>query len=113
MKTEERPNETGLALGLSLIAVQIFLLTATLLNGFQLGSFTKGPQAILTGIYIQVWGLLFLASYYFEHKSFLFRGLMWVCENFSSPKGRFMAFFYFALAFGLGTMALVIGLGII
>ena len=60
---------------------------------------------------LQLWGLLFLAAYFFSHKTFFFRGLIWVCERFSHPRGRGMAFLYFALAFALGTMALLRGLG--
>ena len=66
----------------------------------------------LLGLYIMAWGFMFLASYYFGHKSFFLRALVWVCEHFSYPRGRKMAFFYFALAFGLGLMALLAGLGI-
>lgn len=53
---------------------------------------------------------MFLASYYFSHKTFFLRGLMWVCEHFSYPSGRGMAFFYFCLAFFLGTVLLIQGL---
>jgi hypothetical protein len=66
---------------------------------------------ILTGLYLQLWGLLFLAAYFFPHKTFFFRGLIWLCEHFSHPRGKGMAFFYCALAFLLGTMALLRGLG--
>ena len=59
------------------------------------------------------WGAMFLASYFYSHKTFFFRGLIWVCEHWSSPKGRGMAFFYAALALGLGSMATLSGLGLI
>ena len=78
-----------------------------LIYGFELGSVTKGPASILAGIYLQFWGILFLLSYFYPHKTFFFRGLIWVCENVSHPKSRKMAFFGFALAFGFGPSGLI------
>lgn len=89
------------------------MISATTVGDGKLGPVTKGPDAIIGGIYLQFWGLLFLLSYFFSHKCFFFRGLIWICENFSSPKGRKMAFFYFALAFGIGTTVLLTGIGVI
>jgi len=59
------------------------------------------------------WGVMFLASYFFEHKTFFFRALIWVCENFSRPPGRGMAFFYAALGFGLGGFAFLRGIDLV
>jgi len=109
---ENHKNEKGLALGLSIIAILIILGISPFFYGFKLGPVKPGPSSILTGIYLQFWGILFLLSYYYSHKTFFFRGLIWICENFSSPRGRKMAFFYFLLAFFLGTMALIQGLGL-
>jgi len=105
-------NEKGLLLGVSIIGILVILMIAPFHFGFELGPFKEGPSAILTGVYLQFWGILFLLSYYFSHKTFFLRGLIWVCENFSSLRGRKMAFFYFALAFGLGTIALLHGTGL-
>ena len=105
-------NEKGLGLGVSIIAILVILMIAPFRFGFELGPFREGPSAILTGVYIQFWGILFLLSYYFSHKTFFFRGLIWGCENLSFPRGRKMAFFYFLLAFSLGTVALLHGLGL-
>jgi hypothetical protein len=104
-------NSKGLGLGFTIIVILIILMILPFFYDFELGPVKKGPSAILVGIYIQFWGILFLLSYFFPHRTFFFRGLMWLCENFSSPKGRKMAFFYFALAFGLGSMGLINGLG--
>ena len=104
-------NEKGIALGIIIIVFLIFLMILPFLYGFELGPIRKGPTSVFIGIYLQFWGILFLLSYFFSHKTFFFRGLMWLCENFSSPRGRKMAFFYFALAFGLGSMGLIKGLG--
>ncbi len=105
-------NEKGIGLGIIIILVLIILMILPFSLGFELGPVKKGPAAILVGIYLQFWGILFLLSYFFAHKTFFLRGLIWICENFSSPKGRKMAFFYFALAFGLGTAGLIQGLGL-
>ena len=105
-------NEKGIALIFTIIAFLIVLLILPFLYGIELGPIKKGPTAILIGIYIQFWGILFLLSYFFSHKTFFFRGLMWICENFSSPKNRKMAFIYFGLAFGLGSISLITGLGL-
>ena len=56
---------------------------------------------------------MFLASYYFSQKTFFLRGLMWICEHFSNPRGKKMAFFYFALATVLGLVLVLKGLGVI
>jgi hypothetical protein len=104
-------NEKGLGLGISIMAILAILMLAPLSFGFKLGPFREGYSAILTGVYLQFWGTLFFLSYYFSHKTFFFRGLIWLCENFSNLRGRKMAFFYFALLFGLGTTALLHGIG--
>ena len=106
-------NEKGLGLGFLIIALLIVLLISPFYFGFEPGPFGNDISTLLTGIYLQVWGILFLLSYYCSHKTFFFRGLIWVCENFSFPRGRKMAFFYFALAFGLGTFALLHGIGLL
>ena len=107
-----RPYEPGYLLGGMLIAVLVSLLAAAILSGEVAGSFKRGSPSFFTGLYLQAWGLMFLASYYFCHKTFFLRGLMWVCEHLSNPRGRGMAFFYFCLAFSLGTVALIRGLGL-
>jgi len=97
-------NEKGLVLGFIIIGIVV-------LSMF-LGLFFDGDKrldGIFTGIYLQTWGMLFLLSYFYSHKTFFFRGLIWVCENFSAPKGRNMAFFYFALAFILGSFSVIEG----
>ena len=58
-------------------------------------------------------GAMFLASYYWSHKTFVLRGFLWVCENFSHPTGRKMAFFYCALCVGGACLSLFAGFGLI
>ena len=43
----------------------------------------------------------------------MLRGFIWICEHFSYPAGRRMAFFYFALCLFLGTMSILAGFGMI
>lgn len=67
-------------------------------------------ESIYTGLYLQIWGILFFLSYFHSHKTFFLRWLIWVCEHLSAPRGRKMAFFYFALAFGLGSISIFNGI---
>jgi hypothetical protein len=106
-------NEKGLGLGVLIIAILVILMIAPFYFGYEPGPFRRDISTLFTGVYLQLWGILFLFGYYFSHKTFFFRGLIWLCENFSFPRGRKMAFFYFALAFGLGTMALLHGIGLL
>ena len=106
--------ENGYLLGGLLIALLVALLAAPIALSPR---FPPDPADALTnilaGVYVIAWGLMFLASYYFSHKTFFFRGLIWICENWSNPRGRRMAFFYFALACVVGVAAILVGLGIL
>jgi hypothetical protein len=113
MKTTERPNERGILLGSLLVAFLGAPLVASLYFGVEPGPIRPCAGSVLLGLYIMAWGVMFLASYYFSHKTFFLRGLIWVCEHLSAPAGRKMAFFYFALAFSLGVARLLAGLGLI
>jgi hypothetical protein len=94
-----------------LILVLVALLVAALKTQPPHGEPQSPISSIALGLYIIAWGCMFLASYYFSHKAFFFRGLIWVCEHFSRPRSRKMAFFYFALATALGGASLISGLG--
>jgi len=114
MPTPPTPeNETGLALGLLLIGALVALLIAALASGVKSGPIQAGSGSILLGLYIMAWGVMFLASYYYNHKSFFFRALIWVCEKASHPRGRKMAFFYFALATIVGGASVLAGMGVL
>lgn len=103
-------NEKGTALGIILISILVVLGILPFFYGFETGPMKQGKSTVVLGVYLQTWGLMFLFSYFFSHKTFFLRWLIWLCENFSSPKGRYMAFFYFVLAFGMGSLALIKGL---
>jgi hypothetical protein len=104
-------DEPGYALGGGIITLLVGMLASAFVLDDSFGPPRAGPSEVITGLYLITWGVLFLASYYFSHKSFFFRGLIWVCEHLSVPRGRWMAFVYFVLATSLGTMALLTGLG--
>ena len=104
-------KEAGLALSFVLILVLVVLLVAVLRTLPDHGEPQTPIGSIALGLYIIAWGCMFLASYYFSHKAFFLRGLIWVCEHFSRPRSRKMAFFYFALATALGGASLIPGLG--
>lgn len=111
---KENNQETGLALGILIIGILLVLmLSATAVGNPKIHTIAKDPESIITGIYFQYIGILFLLSYFFSYKCFFFRWLMWICENLSSPKGSKMALFYSALAFGIGTTVLLTGLGVL
>ena len=111
-RTPHPPSEPGYVLSAILIASLVALLWAAQEVGIQSGPVQPGLGTVLLGLYVMAWGCMFLASYFFSHKSFFLRALLWVCERFSWPSSRKMAFFYFALAFGLGLMAVLKGLAI-
>jgi len=104
-------KERGLVLGASLILIAVALLAATVAYGLQSGAPRKGLGTILGGIYLQYLGVLFLLSYFFPHKTFLLRGLAWVCEHFSRQSGKWNAFLYFGLGVILGGIAIAQGFG--
>ena len=104
-------NEKGLKLGIAIILILLIAMILPFFTGFSPGPMEKGPSSIVNGFGMQFIGVLFLLSYFFSHKTFVLRGFIWLCENFSWPKSRKMAFFYFSLFFGLGSISLISGLG--
>ena len=72
--------------------------------------YQRGGGGKLTDLYL---GALFLLSYFFCRACYVFTFLQFVCTSFSSPRGRHMALFYFALCFGLGLYLLLTGLGFV
>jgi len=111
--TEMHTRERGLALGVILILIAAGLLTAAMVFGLQSGPPQKGFGTILGGLYFQYLGLLFLLSYFFPTRTFLFRGMMWVCEHFSRQPGRWNALVYFGLGTVFGGVVILYGIGLI
>ena len=105
MNTPSPPlrNEPGYVVSIVLmlaLAGLFFLANAEFSSG-------RGHAAPFASFYATAIGLMFLASYYFSHKSFLLRGFMWVCEHFSRPRGRRMAFFYSGVFLLIGVGGLI------
>ena len=95
-----------------IVAVAVALLKLTFVFGAKAGvPLEKGPAAVCLGIYVIYLSVLPLLSYFYSRSSFILGGIMWICEQHSSPRGRRMALFYFALALALGLSALLVGLG--
>jgi len=105
-------GQPGYALGILLISVLLLFNVAVFVAAPTFPPPSRGLGTVLIGAYLITWGLMFLASYYFSHKTFFLRGLLWVCEHFSNPRGKSMAFFYFALATVLGVVMVLVGLGV-
>ena len=103
----DKPNQPGWVILVGFIA---FILVPQFLA---VARESSPAHYLVTGVYILGIGASFLLAYYFEHKSVLFRGLMWLCEKGSFPASRKMAFFYASLSAVVGTMAILQGLGVI
>ena len=110
-KCQQHPS---LLLDLLIVAVAAGLLVATSKLGLEAGrTAIRGPGAIIGGVYILYIGLLFLLSYFFPRRSFIFRFLDYLCKERSNPGGRRMAWFYFAMSVFFGSALLLVGLGVL
>ena len=94
-------NEPGHFLG----GVVLVLLVAPIIYGLA----GHPSSEVRAGAYALLLGSVFLCSYFFSHKSFLFRWFIWFCEQASFPESRKMAFFYAALLYVMGTMSILHG----
>lgn len=81
--------------------------------GVKTGHFTDPRAAIVSGGHIYFWSALFLLSYYWRDASWLLRGMMWLCENTSTPRGAWTALLWSGLAFVMGSIAIIQGLRLI
>jgi hypothetical protein len=88
-----------------------FLLVMIFRSGLELGPIAKGPAAVFLGAYLQCWGALFAASYFFPRRSYLLKGFIWICEHTSRPRGRWTALLWGAFAIVMGTAVMLQGLG--
>ena len=66
-------------------------------------------QVICGSVFI-IWGITIIISYFFPKKGFLFKGITWICCNFSNPRDSGMAFVYGSLALICGIIYIVVGL---
>ena len=110
-KPEPRPS---LLLDLFIVGIAVGLLAAAYKFGLETGRpASRGTGAIIGGVYVLYLGLLFLLSYFFPRRSFLFSFLGYVCQACSRPAGRGAAWFYFALSVWFGLALLLAGVGVL
>jgi hypothetical protein len=110
-KSQVHPN---LLLDLLIAAIAAALLIVAYKFGLEAGHpATKGAGAIFGGVYILYLGLLFLFSYIFPRRCYVFSFLEYVCQECSRPRGRAMAWFYFTLSAVIGLYLLLVGLGVL
>lgn len=110
-KSQAHPK---LLLDLLIVAIAASLLVAASTFGLEAGRpATKGAGAILGGVYILYLGLLFLFSYIFPRRCYVFSFLGYVCQECSRPRGRAMAWFYFTLSAVIGSYLLLVGFGVL
>jgi hypothetical protein len=110
-KSKVHPN---LLLDLLIVAIAAALLVAASKFGLEAGHpATKGIGAIFGGVYILYLGVLFLFSYIFPRRCYVFSFLAYVCEECSRPRSRAMAWFYFTLSAIIGSYLLLVGFGVL
>ncbi len=111
---EQSQRHPSLVLDVFIGASAAGLLVATSKFGLEVGHpATRGAGAIFGGVYIIYLGLLFLVSYFFPGRCYVFNLLAYVCQQCSRPGGRRMAWFYFALSLVFGSVLLLIGFGVL
>lgn len=104
----QRDFQPKLAIDISIVVLGLILLSLAFTSPMSIDSTGRNHGNIWLGLYIMLIGICFLLSYFYNQYSYIFRLLDWVCSNFSRPKGRKMAFFYFGLASCLG-LAVIFG----
>jgi hypothetical protein len=112
--SNRNPNRPSWALDVAFATVLGGLLAGALKDGVKIGGpIEQGTSSVLLGLYVLCWGALVIASYYFPGRSYLLRGLMWCCENVSTPRGAWTAFLWGALGLTLGSVGVLAGLGLV
>ncbi len=106
-----RDSAPSIALDVLFASVLIALVLGGARSSYELGSGEPGTATMLTGLFMQSWGVLLLLSYAFPEGSYLLRGLVWVCEHGRWPRGRSAAVLFGILLLALGSVALLEGLG--
>lgn len=112
-KIKSKPNERGLLLGIICISILLGLVIIFGIFESKFESTKWNISDIFGSFYFLTLGLMFLASYFYENKSFFFRALIWVCLHLSVPAKREMAIGYFLLAVFLSVFSFLHGVGIV
>lgn len=97
-----------LAIDISIVILGLILLSLAFTSPMSIDSTGRNHGNIWLGLYIMLIGICFLLGYFYSQYSYIFRLLDWFSCNFSVPKGRKMAFFYFGLALCIG-VAVILG----
>jgi|WetSurMetagenome_2_1015567.scaffolds.fasta_scaffold740355_2 hypothetical protein len=108
----ETNHKPSLALDFVIVSLAVALVVLSLKFGLRVGHpATKGPGAVLGGIYFLYLGLLFLLSYLFPQACYVFSFMRYVSEEWSRPRSRHTALFYSGLLLVVGAGLLLVGLG--
>lgn len=111
---EESKNHPNWLVDLLIAAIAGGLLLAASQFGLEVGRpAARGAGSVFGGVYIVYVGLLFLLSYFFPRRSYVFSFLGFVCQECSRPAVRAMALFYFALSVVFGSALVFRGLGML
>jgi hypothetical protein len=88
------------------------LLVGVFAVGFHAGPSERAIKSVLIGLYVQVWGLLFIISYFRPSASHLVAAVRWFCEHWP-PRGRWTALLWGPIALVAGTLGLLTGIGVL
>ena len=111
------PMKSGSRLERKIIFDALLILVAVALFALSMATQRKavpGREAVpsvFLGFCVIYLGVLFLLSYFYSRTSYVLGALIWLCEHFSHPRGRFMALFYFGLSLVLGLWAVSAAFG--
>jgi hypothetical protein len=107
-------RQPSLLLDLLIVAVAAALLILPSRFGLEAGQPpTEGVGTVLGSFYFIYIGFLFLLSYFFPDRSYVLNFLTYICEVWSRPAGRYMAWLYFAVSLAAGSCLLLVGLGVL
>lgn len=106
-------NKLYFLFDVTVVCLQIALFVLILVTKKDMSKLEMGTSSILLSVYVIVWGILFLLSYYQHEKSYVLRFLFWLCKISIGSKNGKIAFFYFWVAILASVIGFLYGLGII
>jgi hypothetical protein len=111
---EKKQMRPKLAFDVLIVAVAGLLLFGMSYFGVEAGqTLHKGAGNIVGAVYLYFLSTLFLLSYLLPDLCYTANLIRYVCDEFSHPRGRKMALFYFGLCFVIGTFVLLVALGVL
>lgn len=100
MRTPAENRKKGVLIGSTAILIaSLFIVLVAGSSGY--------AQRLFSGVYLLFLGLMFLAAYFYENKSFLFRWMILICERWSFPRHRNMAILYSAVLLFVGFASII------